>query len=188
VDCCKLRQYFKAMRAKYFVSGLLLLLSVGACKRSLEKYGEDFASIMKNDDGLFRGVNIGDTQDQVQQTERAAPASFTENVLTYEGQINETSEYAIRYGFENGSLFEIIVDATFEDTDDGVKVIKGFKEFFTERYGMFKLGSGFCVWDVKTNVADVHIELVDDGEYASFGQFSLNFHKQNDPEIQNLQQ
>lgn len=187
MGCCKLRIVFMAMRTKNLVIGLLLLFSVSACKRSLEKYGEDFAAIMKNDDGLFRGVNIGDTQDQVQQAERSAPSSFTDNVLTYEGQINETSEYAIRYGFENGSLFEIIVDATFENTDDGVKVINGFKEFFNERYGMFKLGSGFCVWDIKTNVANVHIELVDDSEYSSFGQFSLNFHKQNDPEIQSQQ-
>jgi hypothetical protein len=52
---------------------------------------------------------------------------------------------------------------------------------------MFKLGSGFCVWDIQTNVANVHIELVDDSEYSSFGQFSLNFHKQNDPEIQSQQ-
>lgn len=175
------------MPTRFLISCLLLIVTVSACKRNLEKYGEDFASLMKNDDGLFRGVNIGDTQDQVQQTERDAPASFTDNVLTYEGQINETSDYAIRYGFENGSLYEIIVDATFEETDQGVKVIKGFKEYFTEHYGVFILGNGFCVWDVKTNVANVHIELVDDSEYDSFGQFSLNFHKQNDPDTKSLQ-
>ncbi len=172
------------MRKRILIPCLLLIVTVSACKRSLEKHGEDFASLMKNDDGLFRGVNIGDTQDQVQQAEREAPSSFTENVLTYEGQINEASDYSIRYGFENGSLYEIIVDATFEETDQGVKVIHGFKSYFTERYGAFILGNGFCVWDVKTSTANVHIELVDDSEYDSFGQFSLNFHKQNDPAIQ----
>jgi hypothetical protein len=92
------------MRKRILIPCLLLIVTVSACKRTLEKHGEDFASLMKNDDGLFRGVNIGDSQDQVQQAERDAPSSFTENVLTYEGQINETSDYAIRYGFENGSL------------------------------------------------------------------------------------
>lgn len=175
------------MRTRFLIPCLLLIVTVGACKRNLEKHGEDFASLMKNDDGLFRGVNIGDTQDQVQQAEREAPSSFTENVLTYEGQINESSDFAIRYGFENGKLYEIIVDATFEETEQGVKVINGFKNFFTERYGPYILGNGFCVWDIKTNSSNVHIELVDDTEYDSFGQFSLNFHKQNDPDTQSLQ-
>ena len=76
------------------------------------------------------------------------------------------------------------VDATFEETEQGVKVIHGFKNYFTERYGAFILGNGFCVWDIKTSTANVHIELVDDSEYDSFGQFSLNFHKQNDPAFQ----
>lgn len=168
------------MRYPILCSGLLLLLLAGACKRNLEKYGEDFATLMKNDDGIFRGCNIGDSPDQVQQAEGSAPSSFTDNVLLYEGRINERSDYSIRYGFENSVLFEILVEGSFEESTEGIALLNGFKEYFNARYGMFEKGNGFLVWKAKTPRAEVQIELVEESEFTELGQFSLNFYKQND--------
>ena len=42
---------------------LFVIVSFSACKGRLEKHGEAFAELIKNDEGVFRGLNIGDSQD-----------------------------------------------------------------------------------------------------------------------------
>lgn len=151
------------------------LLLISGCKNRLEKHGELFAGLMKNPDGLFRGVHIGDSSDRVQQEEGTAPSENTEGVLTYELSIGESGTCTIRYGFENDRLYEIIVDASFEEREEGLKLLTGFRDYLNSVYGPYEKERGTLVWNVLIPGPDQGstFEMVDESEYSDFGQWSL---------------
>jgi hypothetical protein len=104
------------------LSLLLLLASLASCRNNLDQYGEVFQTVMKSEDGIFRGLNINDNRQQVESEENKAADAFTENMLLYEFALNETATLTVRYGFENGKLFEIGADAEFEKQE---KILHG---------------------------------------------------------------
>jgi len=165
-------------RTLFFIVSLVLIFS--GCRGKIYTYGESFAELMKNDDGLFRGVNIGDSPEEIQQSEGSGPAESSDDLITYNGPIGDLGTYTIRYGFENGRLFEILVDATFDERQEGQKMLLGFRDYFNDTFGPFQKESGFLVWRTKPGAKnqDVRIEMVDESEFADFGNWSLSMYHQ----------
>ncbi len=159
-------------------SAILLLIVVSSCRGKLDKHGEVFAEMMKNEDGLFRGVNIGDDLDQVQRAEGIAPTDFSETLYSYEGTVGQSGSYVVRYGFENGKVYEILVEATFDENAEGLNMLNGFRDYFNEVYGTYEKEGGYLVWKTKSTSTnpDVMIEMVDESEFSDFGQFSLSIY------------
>jgi hypothetical protein len=157
----------------------LLLLLIWSCKGNLEKYGEDFATLMRSPHGLFRDCELGDSPDRVRQNEGTAPAASSDNSLSYEGRLNETADYLIQYGFENQKLYEILVEVNFQNPAEGTTLLKGCRDFFNARYGNYSSGNGYMVWAAHSGGAKARIEMVDENQLSDFGQFSLNFYKEN---------
>jgi hypothetical protein len=157
---------------------LFIAFAITGCKGRLEKHGEAFAELIKNDEGIFRGINIGDSQDAVQDIEGIAPIETDENLLSYEGKTGETGNYNIKYGFESGKLYEILVSADFDKLEEGQKMLVGFREYFNEKYGPYEKEGGYLVWNIAngSNNQPVTIEMVDESEYADFKQWSLSIY------------
>ena len=158
-----------------------LAIFMSSCNGRLEKHGELFAAFMKNDDGVFRGVNIGDNMDQVENAEGSAPSDESNNSMrSYEGSIGESGSYVVRYGFESGKVFEILVESSFDENKEGLKMILGFRDFFNEKYGAFDKDAGYLVWKTKSTINSPNcvIEMVDESEFADFGQFSLSIYRE----------
>ena len=158
-----------------------LAFFMSSCSGQLEKHGELFSEFMKNDDGVFRGVNIGDNLNQVENAEESAPnEDSNSNLSSYEGSIGESGTYVIRYGFENGTVYEILVEASFDENKEGIKLIEGFRDFFNEKYGTFEKEAGYLVWKTKSdaNSPKCVIEMVEESEFADFGQFSLSIYRE----------
>lgn len=161
-------------------SVFVLTVFLVSCSGQLDKHGELFAEFMKNEDGVFRGVNIGDSVNQVESEEGTAPIESSKNLHSYEGTIGESGNYAVRYGFENGKVFEILVECSFDENQEGVKLLNGFRDFFIEKYGAFDKDAGYLVWKTKSS-ADTPvciIEMIDESEFADFGQFSLSIYRE----------
>jgi len=168
------------MKFRISASVIFLILMLVGCRGKLSQYGESFTELMKNDDGLFRGLSIGDTPTDVQQSEGGGPTESTDDLLTYNGPIGEHGTYTIRYGFEKGHLYEILADASFDDQAEGLKMLAGFRDYFTEKYGPSQKESGFLVWKTKpgSNGQVVSIEMIDESEFADFGNWSLSMYNQ----------
>jgi hypothetical protein len=154
-----------------------LMVLLMACKPGLEHYGEDFSELMKTDDGVFRGCNLGDSPETVQRVESAAPAASTPNSLTYEGSISDHGQYAVQYGFEKNALFEILVEATFDKAEQGMPMLEGFRKYFNERYGNQQEGNGYWVWKTRSGSDNCSIEMVTESDFNVYGQFSLNIYR-----------
>jgi hypothetical protein len=165
-----------ALKFSIFVLAIFLV----SCTGQLEKHGELFAEFMKNEDGVFRGVNIGDSVDQVESAEGTAPLESSKNLHSYEGTIGESGNYVVRYGFENGKVYEILVESSFDENKEGLKMISGFRDFFNEKYGDFEKEAGYLVWKTKSTEHSPNcvIEMVDESEFADFGQFSLSIYRE----------
>jgi hypothetical protein len=174
-----------ALKFSIFVLAIFLV----SCAGQLEKHGELFAEFMKNEDGVFRGVNIGDSVDQVESAEGTAPLESSKNLHSYEGTIGESGNYVVRYGFENGKVYEILVESSFDENKEGLKMISGFRDFFNEKYGDFEKEAGYLVWKTKSTEHSPNcvIEMVDESEFADFGQFSLSIYREpNTPQKDSL--
>jgi hypothetical protein len=174
-----------ALKFSIFVLAIFLV----SCNGQLEKHGELFAEFMKNEDGVFRGVNIGDSVDQVESAEGTAPLESSKNLHSYEGTIGESGNYVVRYGFENGKVYEILVESSFDENKEGLKMISGFRDFFIEKYGDFEKEAGYLVWKTKSTEHSPNcvIEMVDESEFADFGQFSLSIYREpNTPQKDSL--
>lgn len=160
---------------------LFLLVAFSSCRNKLDQYGEVFQTVMKSDDGVFRGININDSKSQVEAIEEKAPDAFTENMLLYELSINETASLTIRYGFENNQLYEIGAEADFEVQEDGLSLINAFKQFYTAKFGGSQSGAGFITWVGKVDGQAIRIEMTDEAELSSFGGWSLSIYRDRTP-------
>lgn len=177
LTCCFLSIRMSAFRFSIYA----LAFFMSSCSGQLEKHGELFAEFMKNDDGVFRGVNIGDDMTQVENAEGTAPSDDSNtNLRSYDGSIGESGSYVVRYGFENGKVFEILVESSFDENKEGLKMISGFRGFFNEKYGDFEKEAGYLVWKTKSTEHSPNcvIEMVDESEFADFGQFSLSIYRE----------
>ena len=177
LTCCFLSIRMSAFRFSIYA----LAFFMSSCSGQLEKHGELFAEFMKNDDGVFRGVNIGDDMTQVENAEGTATSDDSNtNLRSYDGSIGESGTYVVRYGFENGKVFEILVESSFDENKEGLKMISGFRDFFNEKYGDFEKEAGYLVWKTKSTEHSPNcvIEMVDESEFADFGQFSLSIYRE----------
>jgi hypothetical protein len=164
------------MSKLFYSIGILLLLV--ACQDRLEKHGELFSVLMKSHDGLFRGIELGQTRTEIEQVEGVAPDEAGTNYLIFNLETGITGNASIRYGFESGLLMEILVSADFDDKEEGIALLSGFRSYFSERFGMYEKEGGYLVW--KGNAQDnpdAMIEMIDESELSDFGQFSLTFYK-----------
>jgi hypothetical protein len=162
---------------KKHLSLLLLLASVASCRNNLDQYGEIFQTVMKSEDGVFRGLNINDNRQQVESEENKAADAFTDNLLLYEIALNETAALTVRYGFENGKLFEIGADIEFEKQEDGIALIEGFKKYYTAKLGAAQSAAGFVTWKGNVDGQDIRIEMTDEAELSSFNAWSLSIYR-----------
>jgi len=150
-----------------------------ACKNHLEKHGELFTELMKSPDGVFRGVHLGDSQDAVQQAETLTPVETSPDALTYETNLGNSGDCKIIYGFENGKLFEIQVESNFENPNEGLQMLQGFRDYFNEQYGPYEKERGNLVWKMKSPGPDMGgiLEMTDETEFGDFGMWSLSIYR-----------
>jgi len=77
-------------------------------------------------------------------------------------------------------VYEILVESSFDENKEGLKMISGFRDFFNEKYGTYEKEAGYLVWKTKSaiNSPNCVIEMVDESEFADFGQFSLSIYRE----------
>jgi hypothetical protein len=158
---------------------LIITTLVSSCKNSLDRYGEDFHSFMRYDEGLFRGANIGDNQEKVRSNEGLAPSSFDENTLTFAGGINAHAKYTVNYGFEEDKLFEISAEVKTDSVGNSTGLNQAFVQYYTNQFGAPVSDRGFLVWTIPMNNEIVQIEMSDEGEAEETGIWTLNIYKKN---------
>ena len=106
---------------------MLLSIVVVSCTLGLEKYGTTFSSVMKNGNGVFRGLKPGDSRDFVRRSEAFDPIAINDQMISYEIPLSDDGHMVVTYGFEKDTLYEITMDLYVENTETALKIIKNFK-------------------------------------------------------------
>jgi hypothetical protein len=149
-----------------FLSLFLFAFFVSSCNRSsssLKEYGPIVQSVILSNNGVFRGLSLGDKMDSVQRSEPIQPMEVDDGYLYYEYKIDSTASFNISYNFEEAGLSEIQSDIYIHDPKNTETIFNQFKTFFEEHYGTSEDQQGYTIWSVKSEKYNsVKINLSDE--------------------------
>src|SRR5690606_33224496 len=98
-------------KVKYTTFILFLFLLLG-CKENKSTY---FDAILKSEEGIFRGIEIGNSIEEVKTLENQE--FLVDNMseyLYYDYKLDMGNSYTISYDFSENSLYEIQVSIYFD--------------------------------------------------------------------------
>lgn len=138
----------------------ILFTSCENSKSPLAEYGSFFENVMRSENGVFRGFNLGVKIDSVLKNESIKAFEADENYLYYEFQMDTTGEYNVAYTFNESGLAEIQSDLYINNQANTDAVYNAFKSYFDEHYGPSATDMGYTVWSVKSDLfKEVKINL-----------------------------
>lgn len=113
--------------------------------------------------GHFRGHNIGDKQNQIENSLKGIESlNRTENSLNYE-QTVDGIELVSRYDFDEEALYSIQADMFFPDSSALSSFQNELIQHYNAKYGNVDMDGGFLVWQedgkVEFTLADESIEF-----------------------------
>lgn len=133
---------------------------------------------MKNDNGQFRGIAIGDNRSYVTKMEADAPEVIDNKELLYQVNVSDVATCEIRYVFENNYLYEIKAEIITDNLKEGLKLQKSFTQYYDETYSQHRQEGGFLVWQTvgKTKDSQITIEMTDESSFAEMGSFLITIY------------
>jgi hypothetical protein len=166
------------MNNRQLLPAFCLLILVSSCFSKLEGYGAVFSSFMKNDNGQFRGISIGDSRSYITKMEADVPEEIGSKELLYNVNVSDVAFCEIRYVFESNNLYEIKAEFTTDNLQDGLKLQKSFTQYYDETYNANRQEGGFLVWQTagKTKDSQITIEMTDESSFAEMGSFLITIY------------
>jgi len=144
---------------------LFVLVYSASCKRdadALKKYGPFVKTVMRTENGAFRGFNFGEAQDSVSRKEAGPPTETDKDYLYYEYRIPEGGSFNVTYDFDEEGLNEIQSDVFVNDANQTDSIFNSFKTYFDDHFGKEESDMGYNVWSVKSDkYGDIKINLSD---------------------------
>lgn len=158
---------FKKLNILPFAFPLLLiaflLASCSKEKDPLDKYGIFVKSVMRNENGAFRGFNFGDKMDSVVAKEAGQGEEADVNYLYYEFKIDSVGSFDVSYDFDENGLNEIHSDIFIKDAAQTDSIFNTFKTYFDDHFGSNESHGGYTVWTVKSeHFGDIKVNLSDE--------------------------
>ncbi len=139
---------------------LLLLFSCHGELPEVSKHGQIVEMIVQNDSGLFRGIELGVTKQELKAKERAKLAEGQDDYLLYEVTLDSNNYSIIIYSFDAIGLKEINVSIYVTDEDELDDTENNFKNYFTNKYGVSTTSKGFTTWKVQsTNTMNAALNM-----------------------------
>ena len=148
-------------------SAAVVLFFVSACshkkKNSISDYGKVVSSVLINNEGAFRGFNLGDNLDSILAKELQEPMEIDDGFLYYEYKVDTITSFNITYNFEDKNLYEIQSDIFILENDSKENILLEFKTYFDNFFGSGERQKGFIVWTVQSEkYGKVRINLSDE--------------------------
>jgi len=159
------------LKIKYvaYISVFLILFS---CTEGNSTY---FDSILKSEEGVFRGIEIGNTIEEVKSIEnREFLIDNMSEYLYYDYKMDMGNSYTISYDFSENSLYEVQVSIYFDVIDDANKIFDEFTAHFTKKYGTCKIAAdGYTSWRTKSRLTGNGVEIAMINDSQEYGYISI---------------
>ncbi len=141
--------FLKHKQTVLALAGLIFILhSCTPPAPKASKYGPVFDSVMRSENGLFRGLNLGDKLDSVQLKETVKPIEADSGYLYYEMKLDTTGSFNITYNFDETGLNEIQSDIYINNAAAADEAFSKFKSYFDDHFGESQNHQGYTVWTV----------------------------------------
>jgi len=152
-----------------FFSILLILLS---CTPKKSHY---FNEIIKSNKGIIRGVEIGESIDEVKLNENSKfLVDDMDNYLNYDYDLDMGNSYTVTYDFSENSLYSVELSIYLEQIQKAKDLKKEFANYFETKYGKSKTEQdGYTIWNKTNKNIDNNIEIALKEDSQSYGYLSI---------------
>lgn len=151
---------------------VIIVATLYSCKKSHSNYYE---AIIKTEQGLFRGVDIGNAIEDVRKLE--SKEFLVDNMseyLYYDYKLDMGNSYTISYDFSENSLYEIEVSIYLDKKEDANNLFTEFTANFIEQYGKGKVADdGYTSWRTKSTKSGNTIEIAMINDSKDYGYLSI---------------
>lgn len=154
---------------------LLLLMTLTACKKNGEEHSPLFYSIFKIDDQTFRGMELGDQLETVQNRETGSLVHNDERGLVYNVNLGESREMVVEYfkdpkakGRRINQLMGVNADVELRDEVEAIRLYEEIAEHFSVHYGFAEGQSGDNTWNSPEDSLETNLRLSDNKKGLSF--------------------
>ncbi len=172
------------MKRKILLLGIILVMATvffNSCTKTTKT--DLFSSIIKNDDGDFRGLTLNTKIADVKKAEdKEAMTNETKESLEYKYKIDKDSSFDIICDFDRKGLYSIDIQTyLYNDNDVAVAIKKGhnlyqkFFDKFSKEYGNpEKVADKSYSWSFKSKSGnDATIQLIDNSELDEYGSVNI---------------
>ena len=152
---------------------ITLLLSICflfACKNNKSDF---FDTILKSQDGQFRGAQIGASLEQTKLLENQEfLIDEMPDYLHYDYEISMGNTYTVTYDFTNNNeLYEIEVAIFLDVIEDADLLYKNFSDHFNRKYSVGKKeADGYMSWNTTSSLSNskIAVSIINDSKSYGF--------------------
>lgn len=159
-------------KIKYSILTLSLIFLFSCANKPQSTY---FDTIVKSEEGIFRGIEIGNSVEQIKTAEnKEFLVDNMSDYLYYDYKLDMGNSYTISYDFSEDKLYEIQLSSYFDAIEDAEKLFADFNNHFTKKYGTGKIeNDGYTSWRTKSKNTGNTVEIVMINDSQEYGYISL---------------
>ncbi len=160
------------MKNKSYNILLLLFTLLFSCTQKKNPY---FDTILKSENGTFRGVEIGCGIEDIKKYENEEfLIDSMPDYLYFDYKLDMGNSYTISYDFARNELYEIELAAYFDVIEDANQIFTDFSKYFNEKHGKGKIeDDGYTSWRAKNVKTGSNIEIAMVNDSQEYGYISI---------------
>ncbi|MCB9361630.1 MAG: hypothetical protein H6587_09485 [Flavobacteriales bacterium] len=160
------------MKLKTQHIALIFVILFSACTPKKNQY---FDTLLKTENGIFRGVEIGNSIAEIKQIENIEfLIDDMPDYLYYDYKLDMGNSYTISYDFSDNKLYEIELAAYFDQIEDANQIFKDFSNHFNKIHGKGKVeDDGYTAWRTKNEKTNTNIEIAMVNDSKEYGYISI---------------
>lgn len=116
-------------------------------KRIFPEYHYALDSIIRSNDGIIAGVELGQNRKFILHEHEKNAADKDKDGMVYEQKIDSLIKYNITYTFEEDIISEIEVMINCSSRDEGDRILNDLKNFYGKKYTAPIMDKGFFVFN-----------------------------------------
>ncbi|HEU4719559.1 MAG TPA: hypothetical protein VFU15_17065 [Bacteroidia bacterium] len=165
----------------FFLPGLFFLAACssnpGPKKDIVSKYIGVLPTVVDNDEGLFHGIMLGMTPEEVKAhaISRDSLGEEKPGYLMFQGRISGKEEYLYDCQFDTNGLFTLELDIYLKDKPSGDSIFSDFKSYYTARFGTPQEEKGMLIWTCNEGTRPAKIIIDEDPAY-SYGELTVTIY------------
>lgn len=141
---------FKVLKNKsVLLFSIIVATLFVACSnvKELDEYSPELEKLAVSSDGIFRGVEMGMSLDDVKEKETAALSDESTDYLYYDATLNESDYFTINYYFSEKGLYEITIDIYQDVTANALSLRNALETYLNDKYGNPKSKDEYLMWE-----------------------------------------